>query len=134
MTCRTRNGRHPDGDAPKEMVPLALKKLAPTNYGVNGEYWRIAQTNIDWTTMNAHVEVLQYVDEGTRKGGSTPVGSISLDLDLNLMLGLKMPVESVMDIGSVIYTIVKASHPFFSDAEDVLDAGQVKVELDLTPT
>jgi len=110
---------------------MALRKIAPTTFGMDGEYWRIAQTNVDWTTMMVHVEVLQYVDEKARRSSMSPAGSVCVDIDLNALLGLKMPIESVMDIGSVVYAVLKTYYPFFSDAEDVIDAGQSKVELDI---
>ena len=37
-------------------------------------------------------------------------------------------IETMMDVASVVYMIVK-QHPFFADAEDVIDAGQVRVEV-----
>lgn len=112
---------------------MALRKASPTTFGVDGEYWRIAQTNIDWTTMKVHVEVLQYVDEKARREFRSPTGSICVDIDLTGLVNMKMPIESIMDVGSIVYTVLKSSHPFFVDAEDIIDAGQTKVEVDLSP-
>lgn len=108
---------------------MALRKSVDTDFGVAGEYWRVSQTNVDWTTMMAHVVLLQYVDETARRAGKSPIGSVSLDIDLTNLMTMQIPLTSIMDVGSIVYALVKMGSGLLADAEDLIDEGQVVVEL-----
>jgi len=105
---------------------MAIKKLKMTNFGISGEYWRIAQTNIDWTTMMSHVEVLLYVDRNIRVSGNNPIDSLSFDLDIMPYIGLN--IGPVYNVAAVVYGILKTL-PEFSDAEDIIEEGQTALQL-----
>lgn len=105
---------------------MALKKTQMTNYGVSGEYWRVAQTNINWDTMMTHIEVLQYVNQDIRRAENKPIGAMSFDISILPYMALN--IGPVMNVAAVVYGILKTL-PEFAEAEDVIDAGQVAVKL-----
>jgi len=106
---------------------MAIKKSFMTTFGIEGEYWRIAQTNIDWTTMMSHIEVFLYVNQDIRKEGNTPIASKVFDISIMPYIGLN--VGPVVNIAAVVYGILK-TFPDFTDAEDIMDPGQVKIALE----
>lgn len=108
---------------------MALRKSVDTDFGIAGDYWRVSQTNINWTTMIAHVVLLQYVSEEARRSGRNAIGSEALDVDITDLLSLQMPLKSVMDVASIVYALVRMGSGLLADAEDVLDPGQVVVAL-----
>ena len=59
---------------------MALQKNKTTNYGVDGNYWRIAQLNCNYDRVDAVCTVLLYIDEAGRIAGNQPVDSFQVDL------------------------------------------------------
>ena len=106
---------------------MALRKEKLTKYGIAGEYWRVAQTNIDWTTMNTHIDVLLYVDQNVRALGNEPVDSMSFDVNITNYIGLE--IGAAYNIAAIVYGILK-TFPYFSDAEDVIESGQQLLKIE----
>lgn len=106
---------------------MALRKETLTKYGITGEYWRVAQTNIDWTDMHVHIDILLYIDQDVRIAGNDPVDVMSFDVDMTPYIGLE--VGAAYNIAAIVYGIIKTI-PFFQDAEDVLETGQQMLNLE----
>lgn len=106
---------------------MALYKVMPTKFGIDGSYIRIAQTNIDWTTMMAHVEVLLYVDQKIRSEGNNPIDSKSFDMSIMPYIGLN--IGPVYNVAAVVYGILKTL-PEFEGAEDIIEKGQEALQID----
>ena len=48
---------------------MALKKIKKTKPGIDVEYHRIEQTNINWVERTAEIIVLSYIDKAARMAG-----------------------------------------------------------------
>lgn len=110
---------------------MALYKNIQTQYGIDASYIRVAQTNINWTNMMAHIEVLLYVNQDVRRAENNPIGSMAFDISILPYMALN--IGPVMNVAAVVYGILKTL-PEFAEAEDVIDAGQIAIPLDEIPT
>jgi len=105
---------------------MALNIDMNTQFGITASYWRVSQTNVDWTTMRVHIEVTGYASEVTRRAESSPLSSVAIDIDISGLATMPLNINSIMDIGSIVYSLVKTD-PRFADATDVLESGQVVI-------
>lgn len=106
---------------------MALIKAQSTNFGVDATYWHILSSNIFWKTMRAEVTVVGYVDENARRDGKDFVATKSFNIDI--LPFAAVPVTGLMEMGSMVYGIVKYKIPEFQDAEDKLEEGQTNFDI-----
>lgn len=96
---------------------MALQKNTLTQYGVDANYWKLAQVNIDCVGLTAHVELSLYVSRDARIAGNQVISSVAFDWS-----GENFPfTKDAMAAGSVYvaaYDKIK-SLPEFSGAQDV---------------
>lgn len=59
---------------------MALQKTKSTNMGVDGNYWRIVQLNMNYDRLDAVCTVACYKDETVRNNGSQPLTQVQFDL------------------------------------------------------
>jgi len=96
---------------------------------VDATYWRVLSLSMDWDGLTAETLLAAYEDEEARRRGDPPVATRSYSIDLLAILSAPIQVSSLMDVGSVVYAIVKM-HPDFHGSGDVIEPDQVVVEVD----
>lgn len=94
---------------------LALQKTVQTPYNVEANYHKVALTNVDWYNKRAHIEVLTFKDEETRRDPSKlPLGTFSLDIDTD-----QFDFTPDSNVVEIAYGKIKLL-PGFEDAIDLL--------------
>ena len=59
---------------------MALQIVKPVDsIGIDAEYWKIIETNINYLTKNSHVTMAGYISEQTRLDGKNPATSVAFD-------------------------------------------------------
>lgn len=101
---------------------MGLLKSIETNFGINASYWHIIETHVFWKTMRAEVILAGYLDETSRREGKDYLTTKSFNIDITPFSNT--PINSVLQIASIVYTIVKTQMADFNDAENVIENGQ----------
>lgn len=59
---------------------MALLKARPTLFGVDADYWRIVQSNIDWASRRCFIALAGYVNQAARDDEKTPIAQEGFEL------------------------------------------------------
>ena len=108
---------------------MALIKSEDTNYGVSATYWHVFTTNVQWKTMRANIVLVGYVDENARRNGKDYVATKSFNVDI--LPFAMVPIQNMLELGSLVYGIVKYYISEFKDAEDKLEEGQIAIDVSI---
>jgi len=95
---------------------------------VDAVYWKVSSLSMDWDLLRAETVLSAYEDEVARRRGDPPVATRTYSIDLLSVLSAPIQVSSLMDVGSVVYAIIKM-HPDFQESVDVIEQDQVVVEV-----
>lgn len=101
---------------------MGLLKSVETNFGINASYWHIIETHVFWKTMRAEVILAGYFDEKSRRDGKDYLSTKKFNIDITPFADTK--IDNVLQIASIVYTIVKSQMPEFFDSENVIEDGQ----------
>ncbi len=108
---------------------MALIKSEETNYGVTATYWHVFSTDVQWKAMRANITLVGYVDENARRNGKDAVATKSFNV--NIMPFAMVPIQNMLELGSLVYGIVKYYINEFQDAEDKLEEGQTVLDISM---
>lgn len=95
---------------------------------VDGTYWRVTELHMDWVNLTASTTLAVYVDEDARRRGDDALATRSYAIDLVAVLSTPIEISSLMDVGSVVYGIIKL-HPDFQESDDVIEPDQTTVDV-----
>lgn len=111
---------------------MALLKAIPQPIGVDAEYWKLIESNLNWWTQAAHVVIGGWLDQQARLDLKQPLVTVAFDLSAQAqtdengsviapafsdVFGIDyLDIENVNPVAAA-YVMIKA-HPMFSGAED----------------
>lgn len=58
---------------------MALQKKIATKYGIDADYWKIVDLNINWLTENSHVVLCGWASKEAREEGLKPLAQRGFD-------------------------------------------------------
>lgn len=106
---------------------MGLLKDIETKYGVDANYWHIAEINIFWKTMRANVILDGYPDYQSRINLKQILARKEFNIDISDLT--QIPVKNVLEIASSIYQLVKYYVQDFEYAENVIEEGQEIIDI-----
>lgn len=97
---------------------MALKKIITTSSGVNAEYWKISDVQIDYVRKMGTFALMCYISKETRDANKQPVNSMGFSFDAEIKKDFDFPFDNEnVNILQTLYNLAK-TNPFFSGSED----------------